>query len=259
LLGLAHDGSKASRSGDGKGEGHPGKKGAPDARGKPKPPTRTTTDSGLARVEDDAPPTARMSDDSAMPPGTRRVRHYDEHGNVVGTHYVDPANNNRTLRSELPIDSPATRQKEDTRPTPVGMEPGDHRGHNTPERHAADQRAANEPENIAPQAAESNLGPKKRHENQLPKIQKENPDSTVTHVTEHEYPPPGTYPEGDPRNSRPVSSSHGVEIDGVRQRDHNTGPIPNDSSAAQTRLQSESSRPPARPKRAGGTSGRGRK
>jgi hypothetical protein len=112
------------------------------------------------------------------------------------------------------------------------MQPGDHRGHNAPERHAADQRAANVPENIAPQAPESNLGPKKRHENQLPEIQRNNPDSQLTHVTEHEYPPKGTYPEGDPRNSRPESSSHGVEIDGVRDPQHNTGAIPNDASAA---------------------------
>lgn len=228
LLGLDHTGKTGRNSNDG-GDDHPSKKQPDDDKNNVK---REELDSGLTRVEDDAPPTARLSGDRPMPEGTRRVQHFDEDGNCVGTHYVDPANNNRTLRSEVPIDSPASRKKDSTRPTPVGMEAGDHRGHNAPERHAADQRAANVPENIAPQAPESNLGPKKRHENQLPEIQRRNPDSQLTHVTEHEYPPKGKYPEGDPRNSRPESSSHGVEIDGVRDPQHNTGAIPNDGSAA---------------------------
>jgi RHS repeat-associated protein len=235
LLGLHPDPKNGRHSNDG-GDDHPSKKRPDDEKNNIK---REQLDSGLTRVESDAPPTARLSNGQPMPEGTRKVQHFDENGKCVGTHYVDPANNNRTIRSEVPIDSPASRKKESTRPTPVGMESGDHRGHNAPERHAADQRAANVPENIAPQAPESNLGPKKRHENDLPQIQRDNHPSEVTHVTEHEYPPKGKYPEGDPRNSRPTSSSHGVEIDGQRNPDHDTGPIPNDSSASDTVLLSE--------------------
>ena len=128
----------------------------------------------------------------------------------------------RTIRSEVRVESPATRKKASSRPTPEGMGSGDHRGHLAPERHAADQRAANVPENLVPEHASSNLSPKKRWENQVPDWADEHPDSDVFSVHEPHY-------SGD--SPRPDSISHGIEVDGVRRQECNSGPIPNDSSA----------------------------
>jgi hypothetical protein len=86
-------------------------------------------------------------------------------------------------------------------------------------------------ENILPEAEASNKGPKKRFENRVPDAIDDNPGKEVKTVHEYKYP--------DTKSKRPESSSHGVLVDGKRKPQYDSGPIPNDASAKNTKLKSE--------------------
>lgn len=183
-----------------------------------KPPEETKLKNGLTRVEDAAPPTARLSNEQPMPPGTRRVQYKDESGRVQAVHYVDA--DGRTIRSETRINSADTYEK-GSRPTPKGMQPGDDRGHLGPERHMEDQRAANVPENVLPEHKQSNTGPKKRWENRVPGW---SDDAGGDCWTVHE-------PQYAGSDARPTGSKHWVEKDGETVPGTESGVIPNDKTA----------------------------
>jgi hypothetical protein len=62
---------------------------------------------------------------------------------------------------------------------PGGLVPGEHRGHRIPEGTAAHPELVNVPENMASEAAGSNLGPKKSFDNLLARLKAANPSSNI--------------------------------------------------------------------------------
>ncbi|MGE3669421.1 MAG: RHS repeat-associated core domain-containing protein [Polyangiaceae bacterium] len=178
----------------------------------------------LTRHEAPAPKNKKLSSGKRMPKGTKEVRYVDKNGVTQATYYVDK--DGRTIRAEVRIKSPDEYGKDGSRPTPAGMQDGDHRGHQSPERHAENQDAANVPENVLPEHGSSNLGPKKRWENQVPGWSKDKDDVTSVHEPQYEG--------NDPR---PTGSKHWLEEPGPpptgRQKVKGTdsGTIPNDESA----------------------------
>ena len=187
--------------------------------------TESILDNGLRRTEKPAPKDAKFSSGDPMPEGTRVVEHFDESGTLQGRHYVDA--DGRVIRSEVRMKSPNARKKDSSRPTPEGMEPTDHRGHSAPERHAADQRAANVPENLQPEHSKSNLSPKKRWENKVPAFANNHPNSEVFSIHE---------PTFRGKDKRPTSMSHGIEVDGQRMSNYDSKAIPNDATASAYKL-----------------------
>ena len=157
---------------------------------------------------------ARLSDGTAMPPGSFKVQYADQ------VTWFDPQG--RIRRVEGVIDPPKEYQKVGVGhlPAPPGYVTGrDHRGHLRSERGAPDQQTANVAENyIAEHGPKSNLSEKKKWENRTNRHAANNPEHDYQSISEPLY--------ADDNAVRPHAVRHLFTEDGVPLDEFDTT-IPN--------------------------------
>jgi hypothetical protein len=113
---------------------------------------------------------------------------------------------NLQTEGEVAIEGYHPGREKDPLPTPEGMVPGEHKGHAGPEGGVKDPRVTNVLENLASEAARSNLGPKKILDNLLSKIGSAMGDHLVTlKFIRH----------NNPGEARPYATTYEIKIDGI--------------------------------------------